>query len=74
MRVYVAGASEDRSFPDDMKRRLDEALTAAKVDHVIETYPAMHGWAVPDFPVYDAAQAERHWVAMLGLFARTLKG
>src|SRR5271170_7527179 len=28
-RVYVAGAIEDQGFPDDMKTRLDEALTAA---------------------------------------------
>ena len=28
-RVYVAGAIEDPSFPDDMKARLEEALTKA---------------------------------------------
>jgi carboxymethylenebutenolidase len=39
-RVYVAGAIEDQSFPDDMKQRLERALTEAGVDHTIETYPA----------------------------------
>ena len=28
-RVYVAGAVEDPSFPDDMKKRLDDALSSA---------------------------------------------
>ena len=43
-RVYVAGAIEDASFPDDMKARLDDALTSGGVRHTIETYPAKHGW------------------------------
>ena len=58
--VYVAGAIEDPSFPDDMKQRLEEALTNAGVDHTLETYPARHGWVFRDTPVYDAAAAERH--------------
>ena len=72
-RVYVAGAIEDASFPDDMKARLEEALTKAGVDHVIETYPAKHGWVFPDTPVYDADAAERHWKTLLALFGATLK-
>jgi carboxymethylenebutenolidase len=72
-RVYVAGAIEDASFPDEMKARLDDALTQAGVDHLIETYPAKHGWALRDTPVYDAAAAERHWQSMLALFDAMLK-
>lgn len=71
--VYVAGAIEDQSFPDDMKQRLERALTDAGVDHKIETYPTRHGWVFRDFPVYDAAASERHWQAMLALFDATLK-
>jgi carboxymethylenebutenolidase len=71
-RVYVAGAIEDASFPDDMKARLEEALTNAGVDHTIETYPAKHGWVLRDTPVYDAAAAERHWQTLLALFAHCL--
>lgn len=67
-RVYVAGAIEDESFTDEMKARLDAALTAAGVDHKIETYPAKHGWVMRDLPVYDQASAERHWQTMLALF------
>lgn len=71
-RIYVAGAIEDQSFPDDMKTRLEKALTDAGVDHRIETYPARHGWVFPDLPVYDAAASERHWQTMLALFESQL--
>lgn len=71
-RVYVGAAMEDPSFPEEQKQRLDEALTAAGVSHVIETYPARHGWVLSDTQVHDEAQAERHWVTLLDLFARTL--
>jgi carboxymethylenebutenolidase len=72
-RVYVAGAMEDGSFPDEMKARLEDALTQAGVDHHIETYPAKHGWVFRDTPVYDAAAAERHWQTLLALLDATLK-
>src|SRR5580698_2920584 len=67
-RVYIAGAIEDSSFPDEMKERLEKALTQAGVVHQIETYPAKHGWVFRDIPVYDAAAAERHWQTMIALF------
>ena len=72
-RVYIAGAIEDQSFPDDMKERLAEALTRAGVEHKIETYQAKHGWVFRDMPVYDAAAAERHWQTMVELFDAKLK-
>ncbi len=72
-KVYVAGAIEDSSFPDDMKERLEKALTAAGVDHKIETYPAKHGWVFRDTPVHDAAATERHWQTLIALFDGVLK-
>jgi carboxymethylenebutenolidase len=72
-RVYIGGAIEDPSFPDDMKARLEEALTNAGVDHLIETYAAKHGWVFRDTPVYDADAAERHWQTLLVLLDETLK-
>jgi carboxymethylenebutenolidase len=72
-RVYVAGAIEDQSFTDEMKQRLDRALTEAGVDHTIETYPARHGWVLSDTPAYDLAAAERHWQTLLALFDATLR-
>lgn len=71
-RVYVAGAIEDQSFPAEMKARLEQALTEAGVDHLIETYPARHGWVFRDTPVYDEAAGERHWRSLLDLFAARL--
>lgn len=72
-RVYVAGAIEDASFDDEQKARLEQALSAAKVDHVIETYEgAHHGFAVRDLPSFKPAATERHWQALLKLFAETL--
>ncbi len=73
-RVYIAGAIEDASFPDEMKARLEDALTKAGVDHTIETYPAKHGWVFRDTPVYDAAAAERHWQSLIALFDGVLRG
>jgi carboxymethylenebutenolidase len=71
--IYIGGASEDPSFPDEQKQRLGAALTAAGVAHTIETYPAKHGWTMPDTPVYDAASAERHFDTMFALFDGALK-
>lgn len=72
-RVYVAGADHDNSYPPEMAARLDQALSAAGVDHRCETYPeALHGWTMADFPVYNEAAAERHWDELLALFADTL--
>lgn len=71
-RVYVAGAIEDQSFPDDMKARLEAALTDAGVNHTVETYPAKHGWVFRDTPVYDAAAAERHWTSLTALLDATI--
>lgn len=70
--VYVAGAENDGSFTPEQAEQLDKALTAAGVEHTIETYPAAHGFAVPDNPPYDEAAAERHWTAMRDFFAAKL--
>jgi carboxymethylenebutenolidase len=66
--VYVAGAIEDQSFPDEQKGFLEKTLTEAGVTHTVETYPAHHGFAVPDNGSYDEGAAERHWQAMERLF------
>lgn len=72
-RVYIAGAIEDPSFPDDMKQRLDRALREAGVSYQIETYPAKHGWVFHDTPVYDHAAAERHWQSLISLLDAVMK-
>jgi carboxymethylenebutenolidase len=73
-RVYVGGADEDASYPPEMAERLDRALSDAGVEHTCEIYPgALHGWTMPDFPVYNEAAAERHWHVLLNLFAGMLR-
>ncbi|WP_020673696.1 dienelactone hydrolase family protein [Amycolatopsis nigrescens] len=71
--VYVAAAENDDHCPPEQHERLDQALTAAGVKHTIDTYPAAHGFAVPDNPTYDATAAERHWTALADLYAENLR-
>ena len=60
-KIYVAGAVEDPSFPDDMKRRLDDGAHRRRRRPPVETYAGLrHGWVPSDTPVHDPAGAERH--------------
>jgi carboxymethylenebutenolidase len=70
--VYVGGAIEDQSFPDEQKDLLEKSLSEAGVVHTIETYEAHHGFAVPDNPSYDPDAAERHWTATETFFGSVL--
>lgn len=72
--VYVGGAADDASFTEAQAETLDQALTAAGVEHTIEWYPALHGFAVPDNAPYDKAAAEKHWDAMKEFFGAHLGG
>lgn len=70
--VYIGAAENDGSYPPAMAERMQKALTKAGVRYTTQTYPAAHGWMMPDFPVYDHAAAKHGWSAMLALFDRTL--
>jgi carboxymethylenebutenolidase len=72
-RVYVGGAIEDSGFDDAQKQRLEDALTAAHVEHRIETYNARHGFVPSDMPAHDPIATERHWQTLFELFDATLK-
>ena len=72
--VYVAGAIEDQSYTDEQAELLESALTAAGVEHTLETYQAHHGFAVPDHHTYDKAAADRHWRALESLYSAHLRG
>ncbi|MEY2445367.1 MAG: carboxymethylenebutenolidase [Ilumatobacteraceae bacterium] len=71
-RVYVAGAENDDSFTPEQAALLEAALTEGGVDHKLEIYPALHGFAVPDNPTYDADAAARHWHALEDLYGAML--
>jgi len=70
--VYVGGAADDASFTEEQAALLDKALTDAGVEHTIEWYPALHGFAVPDNAPYDEVAAEKHWAAMEEFFGAKL--
>ncbi|GLS43368.1 dienelactone hydrolase family protein [Methylobacterium brachythecii] len=72
--VYIGAAENDGSYPPAMAERLETSLTQAGVRYATHTYPAAHGWMIPDFPVHDEAAAKRGWGEMLALFGRTLNG
>ena len=71
-RVVVAAARDDGSFPPEQAERLERALTEAGVEHTLETYPALHGFAVPDNPTFDEEAAARHWRALEELYGAML--
>lgn len=73
-RIYVGAADQDQSCTLEHQAALRETLGAANVPHQIELYEgAKHGFAVPDFPVYDEPAAEKHWQRLLELFEATLR-
>ncbi len=71
-RVFIAGAIEDPSFPDEMKARLEQALIDGGVEHEIVTFNAKHGWVLRDTPTYDKAAEERHWDTLVALLRSTI--
>jgi carboxymethylenebutenolidase len=71
-RMYFGIAKDDASFTKEQAQTLEQTLAALGKRFQIEHYEARHGWAVIDTPVYDAAEAERHWKAILALFAEEL--
>ncbi|MFD4791576.1 dienelactone hydrolase family protein [Streptomyces sp. NPDC058459] len=70
--LYFGHADQDPSLPEEQRRRLDDALTAAGVRHTSEVYEgAPHGYTQKDTTSYDAAGEERHWKALNSLLRRT---
>jgi len=70
--VYIGAAEDDASYTSEQSEILDAALAEAGVEHIIEWYPAAHGFAVIDNAPYDPAAAEKHWRAMESFFVSHL--
>jgi carboxymethylenebutenolidase len=71
--MLIAVAANDDERDPESKHILRAAFDEAGVAAEIEVYEgAMHGWCVPDFPVYHAEQAERAWGRMLAIFETAL--
>ncbi len=70
---HIAIGIDDDEKQPEAKTVLAKALDDARRPYTQEVYPgAKHGWMVPDRPIYDHAQAESGWVAMLQLYKQAL--
>jgi carboxymethylenebutenolidase len=70
--LFAIAQNDDEQEPGS-KTALKAACDAAGRKAVVEVYPgALHGWCVPDSPVYNHAAAEKAWGELLGLYKRAL--
>jgi carboxymethylenebutenolidase len=74
-RLYFGHAMNDNSMSADAIAKFEAALAAWGGSYESETYPALHGWTVPDdeLGVYDEPQAERHYTKLKAFFSDTLR-
>lgn len=70
--MLIAIAQNDDERDPESKNVLRAAFDDAGVEAEIEVYAAMHGWCVPDFPIYHEELAERAWGRMLAIFETAL--
>lgn len=69
----IAIAENDHEKEPHAEGVLKESFEKAGLKAEIEVYEgALHGWTVPDSPVYNEAQAERAWSRLLALFDSAL--
>jgi carboxymethylenebutenolidase len=68
----VAVAKNDDMQQPNVKDDIKRAAEAAGRPIEVEVYQADHGWAVPDSPVYNQAEADRAWERLLDLYRRSL--
>ncbi|WP_374565557.1 dienelactone hydrolase family protein [Ideonella sp.] len=73
-RMYFGVASNDDQRQPEAKDVLKQSFAAAQVPATVEVYAALHGWCVADMPaeggtpIYNAAEAERAWLALVALY------
>lgn len=72
-RLYFGHASNDNSMPAEAIEKLNRALESWGGKYESEVYEgALHGWTVPDSPMYNPVQAERAFAKLKHLLAETL--
>ena len=72
-RLYFAIASDDDAREPEVKNKLRDAFTVAKVRAEIEVYAnALHGWCVPDTKKPNKPDAERAWSKLVALYKKAL--
>jgi carboxymethylenebutenolidase len=68
----VLQAQNDDQQQPAVKDELRAAVASAHRKAIVEVYPANHGWCVPGSQVYDHAQAERAWSALVSHYRAAL--
>jgi carboxymethylenebutenolidase len=71
-RYLVAIARNDDQKEPQAKQVLRQTFDATGRPAVVEVFNGDHGWCVPDSAVYNPAEAERAWAALLGLYRTAL--
>lgn len=72
--LYVGAAEHDDYVPLDMIDRFEAAMQDSGVAGRVERYwGTHHGFAFDDRPAYNSSADDRHWAALLDLFARNLQ-
>lgn len=70
--LLVAVARNDDQRDPAAKETVKAALEAADRPGVVEVYAGDHGWCVAGSEVYNEAEAERAWAALLDVYRRRL--
>ena len=65
--------TQDKSIPPPVVKEFDEALTAAKKNHRIQSYEADHAFANPSNPHYDEKNAGAAWEEARAFLSKHLK-
>jgi len=68
----IAKARNDDAREPTVKDDLKAAFAAANRTATVEVYPADHGWCVKGSAVYNEAEAERAWAALLAMYKTQL--
>jgi carboxymethylenebutenolidase len=72
--LYFGHADQDAGMTAQDIAQLNEALREAGTRHRTELYTgALHGFTMPDLPVYNKAACDQHWDRLFALYAKTLK-
>ena len=72
--LYVGAAEHDDYVQLDMIDRFEAAMQDSGVAGRVERYwGTHHGFAFDDRPAYNRSADDRHWAALLDLFARNLQ-
>jgi carboxymethylenebutenolidase len=71
--LYFGHADQDPGMTPEDIARLEDALHKAGRRYQAELYAgALHGFTMPDLPVYNKPACDQHWDRLLALFRRTL--